>query len=183
VTGLQRPPSPVARAKKLARPAAALAAAGLGPGDLLANASRADLVALVAVLAAAADPGKLEAVTSQPGDALMSLEDRSAVLRRAHAERTRLDRAGLQVPPGLCELDAEYQAEVRRRRAAAAKPARPWGRVLPARLEDYARQRSRGASVTAAAGRVGVSKRTAERYEAVLVAAGKTTWREARRAA
>lgn len=56
-------------------------------------------------------------------------------------------------------------------------PARPWGRVLAARLEDYAWVRSWGTSIEDAAPRIGVSVRTAERYEAMLLAAGKATWR------
>lgn len=44
-------------------------------------------------------------------------------------------------------------------------PERPWGRVVAARLEDYADLRSWGVSVADAAGRSGVSLRTAQRYE------------------
>lgn len=53
-----------------------------------------------------------------------------------------------------------------------------------AQLAEYATLRGNGTGIGAAAERLGVIKRTAERYEAALVAAGKATWRrEAHRAA
>jgi hypothetical protein len=50
-------------------------------------------------------------------------------------------------------------------------PARPWGRHLAARLEDYSELRSRGLSAGLAAARMGTGVRQAERYEARLRAA------------
>jgi len=44
-----------------------------------------------------------------------------------------------------------------------------------ARLADYAERRGRGDSISESAGRVGVSRRTAERYEARLKAAGEAS--------
>lgn len=144
----------VRRAKRLAGPAVAITAGGLAPDDLLRNASRAELLALVAVLAAAADPDMLEAVTAQPGDALMRAQDRRGVLKRAHAERTRMDRAGLPVPPSLAALDSEYQTAARRQRIAAARKGRPWTQVAPAAepepcpsLPAYRRHKARGEDV------------------------------------
>lgn len=47
-------------------------------------------------------------------------------------------------------------------------PVRPWERVYAARFEDYQELRSWDVSVADAAVRVGVSVRTAERYETRL---------------
>jgi len=44
-------------------------------------------------------------------------------------------------------------------------PVRPWGRTLAARTEDWAWLRSASVAVAVAAARLGVSVRTAERYE------------------
>lgn len=53
-----------------------------------------------------------------------------------------------------------------------------------AQLAEYAVLRGNGMTVGAAAERLGVVKRTAEKYEATLIAAGRATWRqEALRAA
>lgn len=113
-------PDPRARALDLAVPVASCAGAGVGFGHLLDEASGDELRALVSVLAAAADPVRLRAAVRHPGKAVMSPEARTEALRRAHATFTRLQRAGLQVPYELRVLDAEYQVEVRRRRAEAA---------------------------------------------------------------
>jgi hypothetical protein len=48
-----------------------------------------------------------------------------------------------------------------------------------ARVDDYAELRAGGATIEQSAGRVGVSRRTADRYEARLLAEGRATWREA----
>jgi hypothetical protein len=140
------------RAKRLAAPTVVLAAAGANLGDLLRDVSRADLMALVAVLAVAADPERVDAVTRQRGHVLTRPEDRPGILRRAHAERGRLDRAGLPVPPALAALDGEYQSGVYRRRiAAAAGKTRPWTDIAPAAepepcpsLAAYRRHKARG---------------------------------------
>jgi len=62
-------------------------------------------------------------------------------------------------------------------------PVRPWGRTLPARTEDYAWLRSWGATLEVAAARLGVSLRTAERYEVRRLAARDAATTEASRAA
>lgn len=53
----------------------------------------------------------------------------------------------------------------------------------PANRESYARYRSEGDTIGQAAERVGVALRTAGKYEAALLAAGRAPWREAARAA
>jgi hypothetical protein len=110
----------IARAKSLAAPAASCASAGISAGHLLREASPELLRALVNVLAAAADPVRLRAVTRAPGGVVVLPADRARVLRRAHAEFTRLVRAGLPVPFALRAVDGEYRADVRRRRKTAA---------------------------------------------------------------
>jgi len=52
--------------------------------------------------------------------------------------------------------------------AGPPAPLRPWGRTLAARLEDFTELLSWGVALPDAARRVGVSLRTAERYEARL---------------
>jgi len=112
-------PNPRARALDLAIPVASCAAAGVSATHLLDGASPDELRDLVSVLAAATDPVRLRAAIRHPGQA-MPPGARTEALRRAHAAFTRLGRAGLPVPYDLRVLDAEYQADVRRRRAAAA---------------------------------------------------------------
>ena len=112
--------NPRARALDLAIPVASCAAAGIRATHLLADASRDELLALVGILAAAADPVRLRTAIRHPGEAAMSPEARTETLRRAHAAFTRLTRAGLPIPYDLRVLDSEYQADVKRRRAAAA---------------------------------------------------------------
>ena len=53
-----------------------------------------------------------------------------------------------------------------------------YGYVKPDRLEDYAYRRGQGDSPGTAAGRLGISKRTACRYETQLAAAGRAPWRD-----
>ena len=112
-------PNARARALDLAVPVASCAAAGVSAGHLLDGLSRDELTALVSVLAAAVDPVRLRDAIRHAGRGVMPAEARTEVLRRAHAAFTRLTRKGLPVPYDLRVLDAEYQAGVRRRRAAA----------------------------------------------------------------
>jgi hypothetical protein len=53
-----------------------------------------------------------------------------------------------------------------------------YGYVKADRMADYACRRLNGDSIAAAAVRLGISKRTAERYEAQLRDAGKAPWRQ-----
>jgi len=111
--------NPRARALDLAVPVASCAAAGVGFGHLLDDASPEEVLALVAVLAAAVDPVRLRTVIRHPGEAVEPPEVRMETLRRARAEQVRLTRAGRPVPYEIRVLDSEYQVEVRRRRRAA----------------------------------------------------------------
>jgi len=53
------------------------------------------------------------------------------------------------------------------------------GRKNAAQVKDYAVLRVNEYGIAEAAAELGITKRTAERYEAVLVAAGNAPWREA----
>ncbi len=56
-----------------------------------------------------------------------------------------------------------------------------FGYVKADRVADYARFRLGGLGLAQAAARVGVSKRTGERYEAELAASGEAPWRREQR--
>jgi hypothetical protein len=71
-------------------------------------------------------------------------------------------------------FNARYAARRDGKVARRARKSQTDGKV-----EDYAERRSRGDSIAEAGGRAGVSLRTAERYEARLLAEGRATWREA----
>ena len=143
-------PAPWSRALDLAIPVASCAAAGVGIGHLLDDVSPGELLALVSILAAAVDPVRLRAVIRHPGETVMPPEARTEVLRRAHAAFTRLGRAGLPVPYELRVLDSEYQADVKRRRRAAAERAAAEQMELAPPLEPcpslaaYRRHQKRG---------------------------------------
>lgn len=105
----------VARVKRIAVPVANCVQAGIRIGHLTEGLSRTELLALVAVLAASADHERLRVVTEAPGDEGEPPLGRADVLRRAHAERTRLERAGLPVPFQVRALAAEYRQGVNAR--------------------------------------------------------------------
>ena len=111
----------VVRAKRVAVPVVNCVQARIRISHLTEGLSRDDLLALVAVLADCADQEKLRIVTSAPGDEGMPPAGRGEVLRAAHAERVRLDRAGLPVPFGVRMLDSQYRSDVRRRRIREAE--------------------------------------------------------------
>ena len=113
----------IARAKSLATPVVSCVAASIRPSHLLAGASRDELMALVVVLAEAADHGRLREVTEAPGDTGMPPPDRRDVLRRAHAEYQRLLRGGQPVPRRVRVLESEYRQSNKRRRESAASEA------------------------------------------------------------
>ena len=52
-----------------------------------------------------------------------------------------------------------------------------FGYVKADRVADYAALRAAGESITAAADRLGVARRTAQRYEGELIASGDASWR------
>lgn len=109
----------IARAKRLAIPVTSCVAASLRPDHLLAARTRAELLALVVVLAEAADPVKLKAVTEAPGDTGLPPMSREDMLRAAHAEYSRLLRAGEPVPARLRLLNSEYRRGNKLRRTEA----------------------------------------------------------------
>ena len=67
----------------------------------------------------------------------------------------------------------------RRRGWAPSAPRRNAG-PRAARLADYADLRAAGLGIAGASARVGVSRRTGDRYEAALTASGAAPWRRAR---
>jgi len=109
----------IVRAKQLALPVVNCVRADIRYGHLTAGLSREELLALVTVLADCASPERLAVVTRAPGD--LGMPPDPEALRRAHAERVRLMRAGLPVPHRVRALDGQYRADVRRRRIAAAE--------------------------------------------------------------
>lgn len=118
----------VARVKRIAVPVANCVQAGIRIGHLTEGLSRTELLALVAVLAASADHERLKGIAEAPGDAGEPPLERADILRRAHAERTRLERANLPVPFQVRALAAEYRQAVNaryreRKKTAATKEA------------------------------------------------------------
>jgi hypothetical protein len=113
----------VVAAKRVATPVVSCVRADIRFGHLTQNLSREGLLALVAVLAECADLERLRAVTEAPGDEGMPPLSREDVLRRAHAEYTRLIRAGLPVPARIRFLHNEYRVTNKRRREAAVREA------------------------------------------------------------
>lgn len=110
----------IAAAKRIAVPVVSCVRADLRFGHLTGNQSREGLLALIAVLAECADPARLKAVTEAPGDEGMPPMAREDILRHAHAEYTRLLRAGLPVPARIRFLHNEYRQSNKRRRDEAA---------------------------------------------------------------
>jgi hypothetical protein len=97
----------LAWAKSRALPVTSCVTARLRPDHLIGEASREELLALVVVLAEAADPVKLRAVVTATDEG-PHLTDRDWQLRAAHTEATRLRRANLRVPAALQRLEREY---------------------------------------------------------------------------
>lgn len=105
----------IAAAKKTAVPAANCVAAGVRLDHLLNGKSWHELAALVVVALEAVDPARLKALCDLPGDEGLTPESlREAMLRRAHAEASRLREAGQEVPAPLALLDNEYDRSHRR---------------------------------------------------------------------
>lgn len=107
------------RARSIAIPVAACAAASIPPAHLLAGCTREDIVALVTILGKAADPVQVRAIVAGVTD------PRDLVLRRAHVEATRLRARGEPIPVRLGYLEAEYQTtrKAAQRELAAAEEA------------------------------------------------------------
>jgi hypothetical protein len=92
---------------------------------------------------------------------------------RAHARHKRAGHSKAQTEACGC---AQAERDYRNARYAASQGGQVGAVARKSRtedrLEDYAERRARGDSIGEAAGRVGVSRRTADRYEARLKAAG-----------
>jgi hypothetical protein len=120
VTALQTPDcgaSLIAAAKRAATPVAAAVTARIPP-DHLIGMSRDELMALVIVLAEAADPVTLRDIIAADDDG-GEPQVTAADLRYAHAEAARLRRAGERVPTSIRILDNAYHDAGRAARAAA----------------------------------------------------------------
>lgn len=96
-------------------------------------------------------------------------------IRRTVSECARCERVRPLFERGLCN---SCRAVCRRKGTSAE-----FGYLKPDRMTDYAYRRRNGDCIALAAERIGVSKRTAERYEAQLVASGQAPWRGWPRAA
>jgi hypothetical protein len=113
----------IARAKSLAIPVASCVAASINSGRLIAECTKAELSALVLVLAEAVDPVRLRAVVAATEDSPSPPPPgRELVLRRAHADVSSLRERGVAVPPQMALLESDYQngqRQARRERTAA----------------------------------------------------------------
>lgn len=118
------PAALIARAKRAAVPVMSCVAASLPPAHIIGGMSRAELAALVIVLAEAADPHKLRAVVEAADDGTPGVTDLDLVYRRAHREAARLRGAGEPVPLRIRVLDGKYhEARKEARAGAAGRPA------------------------------------------------------------
>lgn len=106
-------------AKRRAVPVASCVAARIRPDHLIGDATRKELLALVLVLAEAADPVTLRAVVGASEDG-PDITDEDVRLLKAHAHAEALRKAGMPLPVQVRALDSEYR---RRRKAAAAEAA------------------------------------------------------------
>ncbi len=117
----------IAAAKRKAVPVASCVQASLRPDHLFADVPPEDLegllMALVVVLAEAADPHALQAVVSvSDDDGRPDLSRRDVMLRKAHTEVVLLVRKGQPVPARLRMLDREYRRVVKERRDLEEAP-------------------------------------------------------------
>jgi hypothetical protein len=99
----------IARAKRAAVPVASCVAASISPAHIVGGMSRDELLALVVVLAEAADPVRLRTVVQAADDGLPGVTDLELQYRAAHAEAVRLRTAGLPVPLAVRALDSAYR--------------------------------------------------------------------------
>ncbi len=111
----------IARAKARATAVTACVQARLSPAHILGECSRADLTALVVVLAEAADPAVLRAVVSVcDDDGRPDLSRHQAKLREAHSQVVQLRKARKPVPEQLRVLDSAYRLSQRKAEGADA---------------------------------------------------------------
>jgi hypothetical protein len=96
----------------------------LSPSHVIDGCSPADVLALVVVLAEAADPAVLRAVvTAREDDGRPDLTWRQAKLREAHSQAVQLRKARRPVPESLRVLDNAYRLERKQVQEAAAGEA------------------------------------------------------------
>lgn len=116
----------IGMAKRAATPVASCVAARVAPAHIIGDMTRAELKALVIVLAEAVDHALLRTVveTGDGGAAGGGGPGEPARLRAAHAEAGRLRRDGMVVPTSIRILDNAYHEALRAARAAAAAPPR-----------------------------------------------------------
>jgi hypothetical protein len=98
----------IAKAKRAATPVASCVAARIGVGHILGTMTRAEVDALVIVLADAVDHALLRAVVQAENDGRPGLSDLDARYRAGHAEAVRLRAAKLPVPVAVRTLDSGY---------------------------------------------------------------------------
>jgi hypothetical protein len=117
----------IATAKRAATPVASCVAASIPPAHILGKMTRAELSALVIVLAEAVDHARLREVIAAGDDGTPAVRVAAAApegttaerLRRAHTEASRLRRAGLAVPNQVRRDDNAYHEALKAAREAA----------------------------------------------------------------
>ena len=147
----------IARAKRAAVPVANLVAARLKHGHITGGMTRAELEALVIVLAEAADHAKLRDVCAaeddgRPDGQADSQADDGLRQRRAHNEARRLREAGQPVPLPVRVLDNAYTGARKAARAAergAAVPPDPDAERNRETLAGELRERQRASKAVA----------------------------------
>jgi hypothetical protein len=110
----------IATAKSAATPVASCVAARISPAHILGTMTRAEVDALVIVLAEAADHALLRVVVEAVDDGHPGLTDADIRQQEAHAEAVRLRAAGQRVPDMVRILDAVYLQARKAERAAGA---------------------------------------------------------------
>ena len=129
--------SPQSRARDLAVPVASCAAAGIGTAHLLAPLSRAELAALVDVLALAASPVAVRDLVRTPeGRRPRDPEGRERLIKAAHTQAEACRKADRPVPPHLAALEREYWAYRKQvQRDTAARAAAEQMALMPRELK------------------------------------------------
>ena len=165
----------IARAKSVAIPVHSCVAASLRPDHLLLPLSRTELLALVIVLAEAADPAILRALTeTRDDDGRPDLSRHDVMLREAHRQARALRAAGREVPLGIARLERDYYRAWRRQHPGPAYQ-RPTGSPVVAGAIRQARRQA-GMSQRALAEAVGVGERMVRRWELAERTPGAESW-------
>jgi hypothetical protein len=109
----------IAAAKARATAVVSCVQARLSPHHVLDTCSRDDLVALIMILAEAADPGILRAVvTVAEDDGRPDLTRHQAKLREAHSQAVQLRKARQPIPEQIRVLDNAYRLAQKQEQAA-----------------------------------------------------------------